>query len=210
MSEPKANRNNNDNSDQESLDKLTVFHLSLPDIENINKLLSYGYKLVDESDKDIQQFIKNKRIQENKSKKKRIRYFHSKKLKECLVDRKKLSDNIRGLPEEQLKGILNLIDTKSEAIEKDGFYELDIDSLCEERLKQIEKYVRSCLKSSGYLIPTRYKDEFKKLKKENNEENDDTDKKKKNKKKNKKEVMNKDLTKDLNINGLNIDKINPV
>ena len=78
------------------------------------------------------------------------------------------------MPEEQLKGILNLIDKKNEAVEKDGFFELDVDKLSEERLRELEKYVRSCLKSSGNLIPTRYQDEFKKNKKENIEENIET------------------------------------
>ena len=78
------------------------------------------------------------------------------------------------MPEEQLKGILNLIDKKKEAVEKEGFFELDIDALSETRLRELEKYVRSCLKSSGNLIPTRYQDEFKKIKKEHNEENEET------------------------------------
>ena len=61
-----------------------------------------------EKDKDIQIFIKNKRMQENKTKKKKLHPFHTKHV--SCIDKKKLSDNIRGLPEEQLKGILNLID----------------------------------------------------------------------------------------------------
>ena len=54
------------------------------------------------------------------------------------------------------------------------FFELDIDALSEARLRDLEKYVRSCLKSSGNLIPTRYQDEFKKIKKENNQDNEET------------------------------------
>ena len=165
-----SNDTNNNNIDV--IDKPFVFYLKLPEIEQINKLLSYGYKIVDESDKDIQQFIKQKRDKEKKIKKKKLHPFHTKQIP--AIDKKKLSDNIRCLPEEQLKGILNLIDIKTEAIEKKGFFELDIDKLKDERLRELEKYVRSCLKSSGNLIPTRYQDEFKKNKKENNEENEET------------------------------------
>ena len=163
---------NSINNNQDKANNPTIFYLSLIEIEKINKLLSYGYKIVDETDKDIQQYIKNKRILENKSKKKKIHPFHTKQISS--IDKKKLTDNIRGLPEEQLKGILNLIDQKKEAIEKDGFFELDIDTLSEARLRDLEKYVRSCLKSSGNLIPTRYQDEFKKIKKENNQDNEET------------------------------------
>lgn len=162
---------NNINNNSEIGNKPIIFYLSLPEIEKINKLLSYKYKIVDESDADIQKYIKKKRQQENKNKKKKLHPFHTKQI--CSIDKKKLSDNIRGLPEEQLKGILNLI-KKNEAVEKTGFFELDVDKLSEGRLIELEKYVRSCLKSSGNLIPTRYQDEFKKIKKENNEENEDT------------------------------------
>ncbi len=164
------NNNTNNNSDINS--KPNIFYLSLLEIEKINKLLSYNYKIVDENDKDIQQYIKNKRAQEIKLNKKKLHPFHTKQISS--IDKKKLSDNIRGLPEEQLKGILNLIDKKNEAVEKDGFFEIDIDTLSEVRLRELEKYVRSCLKSSGNDIPTRYQDEFKKIKKENNEENEET------------------------------------
>ena len=162
----------NQNNNQNISNKPTIFYLSLPEIEKINKLLSYGYKIIDERDKDIQQYIKMKRLQENKNKKKKLHPFHTKQI--SCIDKKKLSDNIRGLPEEQLKGILELIDKKTEAVDKEGFYEIDIDTLSEERLRQLERYVRSCLKSSGNLIPTRYQDEFKKNRKENNEENEET------------------------------------
>ena len=113
----------------------TIFYLSLPEIAKINKLLSYGYKIVEETDKDIQQFIKHKRLQEKKIKKKKLHPFHTKQVSE--IDKKKLSDNIRCLPEEQLKGILNLVEKGTEAIEKEGFFELDIGNLSQERLREL-------------------------------------------------------------------------
>ena len=50
-----------------------LFYLTIPEISTVNKLLSYDYKLVDETDKDIQHYLKQKRIQERKLKK---RNFH--------------------------------------------------------------------------------------------------------------------------------------
>ena len=67
MSEDNISNNNNTN---EITKKENLFYLTIPEMTNINKLLSYGYKLVDETDKDIQQYLKKKRIQEKKLKNK--------------------------------------------------------------------------------------------------------------------------------------------
>ena len=149
--------------------KLNLFHLTLSEIANINKLMSYGYKIVDETDKDIQIFLKKKRIQERKLKKKK---FTSPK--QIIIDKKKLTEKIRHLPEDQLKGIINLIDTKKEAVEHNEFYEIDIETLSHERLIELQKYVKSCNKSAGNSIPARYVEEFKKNKRDNTDENLET------------------------------------
>ena len=149
--------------------KENLFHLSLHEITCINKLFPYGYKIVDETDKDIQQYLRHKRNQERKLKKKK----HPSP-QQIIIDRKKLTEKIRLLPDEQLKGILNIIDLKKEAIEQEGFYELDIESLNQERLLELQKYVKSCLKSTGYSIPARYLEEFKKNKNDIKEENFET------------------------------------
>ena len=149
--------------------KENIFYLSIPEIENINKLFPYGYKLVDEKDRDIQQYLKQKRIQEKKMKK---RKYPS--TKQIYIDKKKLAEKIRRLPDEQLKGILNLIDLKKEVTEQKEFYELDIESLNYNRLFEIQKYVRSCNKSAGDSIPTRYVEEFKKKINDNKPENLET------------------------------------
>ena len=164
MSENNISQNNNTNEIKENL-----FYLTIPEMASINKLLSYGYKLVDETDKDIQQYLKQKRIQERKLKKKK---FSS--TKQIIVDKKKLTERIRRLPDEQLKGILNLIDLKNEATEQKEFYELDIESLNPQRLIELQKYVKSCYKSAGDSIPTRYVEEFKKNKRESSDENLET------------------------------------
>ena len=166
MSEDNNSHNNNTN---EITKKENLFYLTIPEMTNINKLLSYGYKLVDETDKDIQQYLKKKRIQEKKLKKKKYPT-----IKHIIIDKKKLTEKIRRLPDEQLKGILKLIDLKKEATEQNEFYELDIESLNHDRLFEIQKYVNSCNKSAGDSIPTRYLDEFKRKERENLEENLET------------------------------------
>ena len=166
MSEDNISNNNNTN---EITKKENHFYLTIAEITNINKLLSYGYKLVDETDKDIQQYLKKKRIQEKKLKKKKYPT-----IKHIIIDKKKLTEKIRRLPDEQLKGILKLIDLRKEATEQNEFYELDIESLNHDRLFEIQKYVNSCNKSAGDSIPTRYLDEFKRKERENLEENLET------------------------------------
>ena len=54
------------------------------------------------------------------------------------------------------------------------FYELDIESLNYNRLHEIQSYVKSCFKSAGDSIPTRYVEEFKKKKNDRKEENLET------------------------------------
>ena len=102
-------------------------------------------------------------------------------------DRIDLANYIRCLPDDQLKGVINLLDVNSEVEKKKGYYELDIEQLSNPKLRELEKYVKSCMKSSKNFIPLRYKEEFnsrKKIEKEKNKENS---------------VENK-VTKDNNIN----------
>ena len=167
MSENNTSSVNNNTT--EIKNKENLFYLSILEITNINKLFPYGYKLVDEKDRDIQQYLKQKRIQEKKMKK---RKYPS--TKQIFIDKKKLAEKIRRLPDEQLKGILNLIDLKKEVTEQKEFYELDIESLNYNRLFEIQKYVRSCNKSAGDSIPTRYVEEFKKKINDNKPENLET------------------------------------
>ena len=167
MSENNTSSINNNTT--EIKNKENLFYLSILEITNINKLFPYGYKLVDEKDRDIQQYLKQKRIQEKKMKK---RKYPS--TKQIFIDKKKVAEKIRRLPDEQLKGILNLIDLKKEVTEQKEFYELDIESLNYNRLFEIQKYVRSCNKSAGDSIPTRYVEEFKKKINDNKPENLET------------------------------------
>ncbi len=163
------NNNPSINISNEIPKRENLFYLTIPEMASINKLLSYGYKLIDETDKDIQQYLKKKRIQEKKMRKKKYP-----STKQVIVDKKKLTEKIRRLPDEQLKGILNLIDLRKEATEHNEFYELDIESLNHDRLVKLQKYVRSCFKTAGDSIPARYLDEFKRNKMENQDENLET------------------------------------
>ena len=163
------NNNPSINISNEIPKRENLFYLTIPEMASINKLLSYGYKLIDETDKDIQQYLKKKRIQEKKLRKKKYP-----STKQVIVDKKKLTEKIRRLPDEQLKGILNLIDLRKEATEHNEFYELDIESLNYNRLHEIQSYVKSCFKSAGDSIPTRYVEEFKKKKNDKKEENLET------------------------------------
>ncbi len=67
-----------------------------------------------------------------------------------------------------------MIDLKKEVTEQKEFYELDIESLNQDRLIELQKYVRSCFKSAGDSIPVRYVEEFKKNKRDYQQENYET------------------------------------
>ena len=71
-----------------------------------------------------------------------------------------LANIIRGLPEQQRAGIVNLLDPKEFRNEK-GFYEINLGTLTTERQRIVEKYVNSCRKTAKDLIPIKYKEEFK-------------------------------------------------
>jgi hypothetical protein len=119
-------------------------------------------------------------------------------------DKMALANYIRCLPEDQLKGIINLLDKNSEVEIKKGYYELDIEKLSDHKLRELEKYVKSCMKSSKNFIPLRYQDEFnqkKKFEKEKNKENsiDNSNNKQNNINEEKQNEKNDDINKDNKI-----------
>lgn len=89
-----------------------------------------------------------------------------------LKEKASLANLMRGLPEAQLKGLMKLFEDKDDIALKNLYFEIDIEKLSTQKLRKIEKYVRSCTKSSKNLIPNRYLEEFKhaKQKKENKTE----------------------------------------
>ena len=119
-------------------------------------------------------------------------------------DKMALANYIRCLPEDQLKGIINLLDKDSEVEKKKGYYELDIEKLSDHKLRELEKYVKSCMKSSKNFIPLRYQDEFnqkKKFEKEKNKENsiDNSNNKQNNINEEKQNEKNDDINEDNKI-----------
>ena len=77
-----------------------------------------------------------------------------------IKEKSTLANHIRNLPNDQLKGLLNLLDKNKEMHKKKEYYEVDLDKLTVERLREVEKYVKSCMKSSKNLVPARYQEEF--------------------------------------------------
>ena len=63
--------------------------------------------------------------------------------------------------------------TLAENMTPDAFLSI-IESLNPQRLIELQKYVKSCYKSAGDSIPTRYVEEFKKNKRESSDENLET------------------------------------
>ena len=68
-----------------------------------------------------------------------------------------LGNNIRTLNPEQLKGIVNILSDSMVIDPKSKFFEFDIETLNTRKLRELEKYVKGCLKSKstsgGYKPP---------------------------------------------------------
>ena len=168
--------NENDNKIKEKILELKeLFNKTIKEIEDMQKNLISQNKNISINDKPMTQ-----------------------------KDKMSLANFIRCLPEDQLKGIINLLDKESEVEKKKGFYELDIEKLSDHKLRELEKYVKSCMKSSKNFIPLRYQDEFnqkKKFEKEKNKENsiDNSNSKQNNFSEEKQNEKNDDLNEDNKI-----------
>ena len=57
-----------------------------------------------------------------------------------------LGNNIRNLPPDQLKGIVNILSDSLLVDPKKKFFEFDIETLSTRKLRELEKYVKSCQK----------------------------------------------------------------
>ncbi len=62
-----------------------------------------------------------------------------------------LGNNIRNLPPEQLKGIVNILSDSLLVDPKKKFFEFDIETLSIRKLRELDKYVKSCMKKPGTL-----------------------------------------------------------
>ena len=110
------------------------FYLSPLDCLLINLKISDRYKLVPKNNLEIKTIIKKKRKKFRKIKKNGL---YSEKLQILFNKIHKLSEN-------QLKGIINIIDVKKEGIEQKGFFELDISKLGKDSFKKLKHYVENC------------------------------------------------------------------
>lgn len=107
----------------------------------------------------------SKQIEEGKEKSKIVRNNMIGEKPMTTKDKMVLANYIRNLPEEQLKGFVKLFDEGSEIDKKNEYIEIDIEKLSTNKLREVEKYVKSCMKSTKTFIPARYKEEFQKNKK---------------------------------------------
>jgi hypothetical protein len=60
-----------------------------------------------------------------------------------------LSNNIRNLPPEQLKGIVTILSDSLNVDAKKKFFEFDIETLSTHKLRELEKYVKTCMKKGN-------------------------------------------------------------
>jgi len=73
-----------------------------------------------------------------------------------ISEKNALGNSIRGLNAEQLKGIVNILSDSMVIDPKSKFFEFDIETLNTRKLRELEKYVKSCLKNKsagGYRPP---------------------------------------------------------
>jgi hypothetical protein len=62
-----------------------------------------------------------------------------------------LGNNIRNLPPEQLKGIVTILSDSLHVDSKKKFFEFDIETLSTRKLRELDKYVKSCMKKTGNI-----------------------------------------------------------
>ena len=64
-------------------------------------------------------------------------------------EKNSLGNSIRSLNPEQLKGIVNILSDSMVIDPKSKFFEFDIETLNTRKLRELEKYVKGCLKNKG-------------------------------------------------------------
>ena len=73
-----------------------------------------------------------------------------------ISEKNSLGNSIRSLNPEQLKGIVTILSDSMVIDQKSKFFEFDIETLNTRKLRELEKYVKGCLKnksSGGYKPP---------------------------------------------------------
>lgn len=75
-----------------------------------------------------------------------------------ISEKNSLGNNIRSLNPDQLKGIVSILSDSMVIDQKSKFFEFDIETLGTRKLRELEKYVKSCLKAkTGNNSSTAYK-----------------------------------------------------
>jgi hypothetical protein len=70
-----------------------------------------------------------------------------------MQEKNTLGNNIRSLPPEQLKGIVNILSDSLVIDPKKRFFEFDIETLDNRKLRELEKYVKGCMKKPTNNTP---------------------------------------------------------
>ena len=66
-----------------------------------------------------------------------------------ITEKNILGNKIRMLSQEQMKGIINILSDQCSIDNNSKFFEFDIDTLTTKKLRDLEKYVKKCLKGSS-------------------------------------------------------------
>ena len=64
-----------------------------------------------------------------------------------ITEKNLLGTNIRLLSQDQMKGIINILSDQYSSETKSKYFEFDIDTLSTKKLRDLEKYVKKCLKT---------------------------------------------------------------
>ena len=136
----------------QELRKIWVFYLN--NYQNNREVYDKTLKMIVYSEQI------SKQVEEGKEKPKVVRNNFNGEKPMTTKDKMVLANYIRNLPEDQLKGFVNLFDESSEIDKKKEYIEIDIEKLSTNKLREIEKYVKSCMKSTKTFVPARYKEEF--------------------------------------------------
>jgi len=88
-----------------------------------------------------------------------------------MAEKNQLGTNIRMLNPEQLKGIIKLLSDSLNVDQHSKYFEFDIEALSNKKLRDLEKYVKNCLKNKQTISkgPTNNQSNPRNMKKMNEE-----------------------------------------
>ena len=66
-----------------------------------------------------------------------------------IIEKKALGDKIRMLSQDQMKGIINILSDQCSIENNSRYFEFNIDTLPTKKLRDLEKYVKKCLKNTS-------------------------------------------------------------